>query len=388
MKVLIAGDICLAGRTASMTMENIKQSLLAVVPYIQGSDYSFVNLECSVSDEISTPITKVGPNIHSDSCLLDSLFTSGFKCVTLANNHFADFGEKALLDSLRRIDVVGLDRVGAGKDLADAERVMYTKMGDKCMAVINCCEHEFTVATESQAGCNPLNPIHQYYSIQEAKKKANYVLVIVHGGSEHYPLPTPRMQEIYRFFVDAGADAVVNHHQHCYSGYEIYQGKPIVYGLGNFFFDVAKAPITWNEGYFVQIDFAEKIKLNINPYMQCKEQPIIRMMDSDERTHFDAKINQLNSIIADREKLQDAFIKLVNKRKSEYMWDFNKHPTKWQRRIQKIKKILGCNKQQYNSIVLSAQKLPLLLSLYNCESHRDIMSIILQQRLENENKVF
>lgn len=42
------------------------------------------------------------------------------------------------------------------------------------------------------------------------------------------------MQEIYRFFVDIGADAVINHHQHCYSGYEVYKEKPIFYGLGNF----------------------------------------------------------------------------------------------------------------------------------------------------------
>ena len=51
--------------------------------------------------------------------------------------------------------------------------------------------------------------------VEEAKKKADFVLVIVHGGSEHFQLPTPRMQATYRFFVDAGADAVVNHHQHC-----------------------------------------------------------------------------------------------------------------------------------------------------------------------------
>ena len=29
---------------------------------------------------------------------------------------------------------------------------------------------------------------------------------------------------MYRFFIDASADAVINHHQHCYSGYEEYHG--------------------------------------------------------------------------------------------------------------------------------------------------------------------
>ena len=36
-----------------------------------------------------------------------------------------------------------------------------------------------------------------------------------------------------------GADAVVNHHQHCYSGYEVYKDKPVFYGLGNLLFDHA-----------------------------------------------------------------------------------------------------------------------------------------------------
>lgn len=52
----------------------------------------------------------------------------------------------------------------------------------------------------------------------------------MHGGHEHYQLPSLRMQETYRFFIDAGADVVVNHHQHCFSGYEIYNNKYIFMG--------------------------------------------------------------------------------------------------------------------------------------------------------------
>lgn len=83
----------------------------------------------------------------------------------------------------------------------------------------------------NSAGANPLNPIQQYYKTKEARHNADYVLVIVHGGHEHYQLPSPRMVEIYQFFIDAGADAVVNHHQHCFSGYEVFNDRPIFYGL-------------------------------------------------------------------------------------------------------------------------------------------------------------
>lgn len=81
------------------------------------------------------------------------------------------------------------------------------------------------MALEERGGCAPLNNVSQYYSIIEARSKADYVLLFVHGGSEHHPLPTPRMQDIYRFFVDAGADVVINCHRHCYSGFEQYHEK-------------------------------------------------------------------------------------------------------------------------------------------------------------------
>ena len=77
------------------------------------------------------------------------------------------------------------------------------------MAVINCCEHEFSVTTGDFPGANPLNPIRQFYKISEARKDADYVVVIVHGGHEMLQLPSPRMQELYRYFIDVGADAVI-----------------------------------------------------------------------------------------------------------------------------------------------------------------------------------
>ena len=157
-----------------------------------------------------------------------------------------------MLDTLMYLNDKQADFVGGGNSLRQASETLYKSIDGHTLAVINCCEHEFSIATETSSGANPLNPIQQYYKIQEARKNADYVLVIVHGGHEHYQLPSPRMKETYRFFVDAGADAVVNHHQHCYSGYEVYNGKPIFYGIGNFLFDREGVRNSiWNEGDMV-----------------------------------------------------------------------------------------------------------------------------------------
>lgn len=101
---------------------------------------------------------------------------------------------------------------------------------------------------------------------------------LYHGGKEHYQLPTPRMQKDYRFFVDAGADVVINHHQHCYSGYEQYNDKYIFYGLGNFCFESTLRNSIWNEGYMLKLKFEDIISFELIPYVQCDDKAGVFIM--------------------------------------------------------------------------------------------------------------
>ena len=56
-------------------------------------------------------------------------------------------------------------------NINEASKVLYKKFDDKIVAFINCCEHEFSIATAYNAGSNPLNSIKQYYAIKEAKRR-------------------------------------------------------------------------------------------------------------------------------------------------------------------------------------------------------------------------
>lgn len=62
--------------------------------------------------------------------------------------------------------------IGAGNNIEEASKIEYKKD----LAVINCCENEFGIATATTAGANPLNPISQYYKIIEAKKSKEILL--------------------------------------------------------------------------------------------------------------------------------------------------------------------------------------------------------------------
>ena len=98
---------------------------------------------------------------------------------------------------------------------------------------IGLSEHEFSLATEESWGANPLDLIDYIRNIKANSSEYDYLVVLLHGGSEHYPFPSPRLMETCRFLVEEGANAVVCQHSHCAGCYEEYLGRHIVYGQGN-----------------------------------------------------------------------------------------------------------------------------------------------------------
>lgn len=321
MKVLIAGDFCPRDRVAEKFELCEYDSVLGdVKDVISEADYSIVNFECPVTKGGEKPIEKCGPNLQCSEKGLEAVKWAGFNCVTLANNHFRDYGDQGVKNTLAACANNGLDYVGGGENIEEASRILYKEIKGKTLAIINCCEHEFSIATENTAGSNPLNPIRQYYAIREAKSRADYILVIVHGGHEMWQLPSPRMTEAYRFFVDAGADAVINHHQHCFSGYEMYKGKPIFYGLGNFCFDKPnRKNDIWNEGYLVSIDIKEKeIETEYIPYVQCSEDAKIKKLKDGQKQKFTDVISCLNKKISNKAELEQAYEEYIEKRSKLY----------------------------------------------------------------------
>ena len=304
MNILIAGDFCPMDRVAKLFEKGEFGSVLGDVKKVLNNvDYSIVNFECPIVIGDAKPIIKYGPNLKCSPKGMEAVKWTGFNCVTLANNHFYDYGDQGVVTTIDTCRKMNVDYVGGGHNAEEASNTLFKQIGNQTIAIINCCEHEFSIATETTGGSNPLNPIQQYYSIQKAKSKADYVLLIVHGGHERWQLPSPRMVETYRFFVDAGADAVVNHHQHCYSGYEFYKGKPIVYGLGNFCFDQPNQRNSkWNEGLLLNLTFDDDMELQLFPYSQCSDKAEVKLLPQDV---FSVKINELNTAIINHKTLEN-----------------------------------------------------------------------------------
>ncbi len=375
MKVLVAGDFAPQARAAKQIIEKQFSEVFSedCRKVINSADFSFVNFECPIVEEGYKPISKCGPNLQCTPEAAEAVKFAGFTGVTMANNHILDFGSEGLYKSVECCKDMELDVIGVGNNLSDAEKVLYCEKDGEKLAVINCCEHEFSIATTTDAGANPLNPIRQFYAIQDAKKNADYVLVIVHGGHEHYQLPSPRMVETYRFFIDAGADAVVNHHQHCYSGYETYKGKPIVYGLGNFCFDDPNASnVIWNEGYMVILCFCgDAVALRTIPYIQGSQHIGIKILV--ERYKFDRHILKLNKIISDTNQLKDAHNKWMLSFVKRYALLFEPYNG----RISKGLFVRGLLPS-----FISRKKMYQVVDFVECESHLDCLRYTLRSLIK------
>ena len=379
-EVIIAGDVCLQDRALRMSLEDLCSCHSAVKQLTETVDYAIVNLECSVTnDNAAKPIKKAGKALRNNDKVLDLVKFMGFDAVTLANNHFADFGQSAVKESLELIESRNLDHVGAGLNLDDAQRILYKTINGINVAFINACEHEFTIATSKKGGCNPINAISLYYNILEAKQKAERIIVIIHGGHEEYQLPTPRMQQMYRFFVDAGASAVINHHQHCYSGYEVYKGCPIIYGLGNFSFDGnVLGSSTWNEGYMVKLKINDEVTFELIPYIQNKDTTGVILMSDEQVTAFQDNIKKLNDVIADPRRLEEAMMQMAESKRDKYMRPLKPYQY---RPLLKLIKWHIIPKKLAKKLVpeyMTLERKLLLKSYFQCESHQEVMNNLLE----------
>ncbi len=160
--------------------------------------------------------------------------------VTLANNHALDFGQEALLDSCEVLDEAGILHTGAGSDLEMARQPVRVELKGKRIAIIG-ATRVIPVADWAAGKAHP-GMLAAYdmtvllEEISRQKQENDFVVVCIHWGIEREERPEEYQRTMGRQMIDAGADLVVGSHPHVLQGIEYYEGKPIVYSLGNFVF--------------------------------------------------------------------------------------------------------------------------------------------------------
>jgi hypothetical protein len=219
---------------------------------------------------VEVPHTARGVETHfdvpapaSDPANLAALQRTGFHVATLAGNHIADAGPNGVEDTVAELRRLGLATTGAGLNLADARRPAVIERSGLRLGFLsyNCVGPRESWAGPNRAGCAYVHVLTHYelnhaspggppdvYTFAEAKtledmaadiealrEQVDIVIVALHKGLGHTPATVGMYErQIAKAAIDAGAHAVVGHHAHILQGMEVYKGRPIFHGLGNF----------------------------------------------------------------------------------------------------------------------------------------------------------
>lgn len=216
------------------------------------ADYRIFNLETPLADRES-PIAKCGPNLIAPTSTIQGYKAIGADVLTLANNHILDHGVQALDSTRRLLKENGIAFFGVGDAPQEAAEPYVIEFAGKKIGLYACAEHEFSIVTEKTPGANPFDPLESLDHVAALKARCDFVVVLYHGGKEHYRYPSPNLRKVCRKLVEKGANLIVCQHSHCVGCEEKYRGGTIVYGQGNFLFDLCDNEF-WGTGLLVALD--------------------------------------------------------------------------------------------------------------------------------------
>ncbi|MEV4419494.1 CapA family protein [Patulibacter sp. NPDC049589] len=232
------GDINLApGPLGAIAGGDLSAPWRSVGPTLKRADLTFGNLECSISRR-GRPFPKLFTFRGSPAALRAATRLAGFDVFDLANNHSGDYGQDALLDTLRAVRSTGASPVGAGATEAQAYRpVVRTKLGLRVafVAFNEILPPEFR-ASGSRPGTAWSTPEAVRATVARARKDADVVIAAFHWGIELDRRPSGRQVELARAALSAGATAVIGAHPHVLQPIVRSGSRLIAYSLGNFVF--------------------------------------------------------------------------------------------------------------------------------------------------------
>ena len=303
-----AEDLTITLTGQSMIRSDLRATAPDAVPKIQPllrGDVVFTNFEGAIA-EPGQSVSGGGRGFLAPAEALDALDTLGFNLLALSNNHAYDLGEPGIDNTLREVERREIAHAGVGATLEQASSPAYLRVGDITVALVASASGLIAdggAARTDRRGVNELRVMagevvnearadlpgaptnvpnredaaRILAAIREAKARADLVVVYQHNhvfGNKSFSTifsegmgerlaPNPWLTEWTHAEVEAGADVVVMHGAPLLHGIEIFRGKPIIYCLGNFIYNVPPAityisePMSW-ESVVAYLEFQDK----------------------------------------------------------------------------------------------------------------------------------
>ncbi|MBI2857997.1 MAG: CapA family protein [Chloroflexi bacterium] len=188
---------------------------------------------------------------------------AGFDVMSFACNHAMDYGWDAFYDTLEILERNRIAVVGAGPNVEAARKPAVVERRGTRIGFLGYLSvgNPGLVARDDMPGCAPLRASQAYQQVHDCpgapplvittllpgdkqamvedikklRPNVDVLIVSMHSGVLHVPsLVAMYQKEAAYSAIDAGADLILQHHAHILRGIEVYKGKTIFYGLGNF----------------------------------------------------------------------------------------------------------------------------------------------------------
>jgi poly-gamma-glutamate capsule biosynthesis protein CapA/YwtB (metallophosphatase superfamily) len=255
MRLLIVGDLILDEPDPDSFFEPSRELLRSADLLIGHVEVPHTARGAPSSVDIPAP--------PADPAHLSALAGAGVGVATLAGNHLFDSGPNGVEDTIAGLHRLGIATAGAGMTVAEARRPAVVDAAGLSVGVLsyNCVGPRESRATSRKAGAAALDVLTHYEldyagpggppsvytfvtpesldalraDVLALRESVDVLVVAFHKGIGHVPVTVHAYErELGRTAIDCGADVVVGHHAHILRGIEIYRGRPVFHGLGNF----------------------------------------------------------------------------------------------------------------------------------------------------------
>jgi len=234
VSLVFAGDIVLDDKAGEMIQQG-EDPFASFAGVFKGADIRLGNLECVVATLGSAGDKNYTFRAHPRAL---PVLKRHFDALALANNHSGDFGREAFVEMLGLLNGVQLGQFGGGHNLSEAHTPLILERKGLRIALLG--YNEFMPrsfeADHNAPGVAWSEDEQVVADIRRARSfyQADLVIPVMHWGWENELTSNARQRQLARLMVDAGADAVIGGHPHVTQEIEYYQGKPIIYSVGNF----------------------------------------------------------------------------------------------------------------------------------------------------------
>ncbi len=312
--ICFAGDISLAdGAVTTKQWEQFGRDLSKCISnellsIMNRADIMCVNNEFTFTTR-GKPLKGKTYTFRANPERVSLLSEMGADVALLANNHVYDYGKESLLDTMDTLEEAGIAYFGAGHNLEEAMTPHYVEIDGITIAFVAASRAEKNKmtpqATETAPGILRCYDTDLFVEvIKEADANADIVLACVHWGTEYSTVLEEAQLTTGKLYLDAGADAIIGSHSHCLQGIEFYHGKPIVYSLGNFWFNQRTLDtmllelriVGERENPQIELVAVPAIQKNCTTTMLTEKEEIRALFDRLESISVNAEINDVGII--------------------------------------------------------------------------------------------